>query len=181
MQDLLTNPKSAWWDDKLTPNITEGKDEVLRQALVQARLELTRELGKDPARWQWGKLHSLTLRHPVLGGDTVPAPVRWLFNEGPFDMPGSSSVVDANGWDAGVGYEVNWAPSMRMVVNLADLDASTWVNQTGVSGHPTDSHYGDQTDDWVAGRQRPWPFTEAAVRDTDPEVLTLRPEGAASG
>ena len=48
VQRLLTNPKSAWWDNKLTPNVTEGKDEVLRQALVEARLELTRELGKDP-------------------------------------------------------------------------------------------------------------------------------------
>jgi penicillin amidase len=180
VQNLLTNPKSAWWDNKLTPNITEGKDEVLRQALVAARLELTRELGKDPDEWQWGKLHRLTLEHAVLGGDSVPGPVRWLMNEGPFEMPGGSSIVNANGWNAGDGYEVDWAPSMRMVVDLSDLDASTWINQTGVSGHPADSHYADQVDDWVAGRQRPWPFTEAAVRETDPDVLTLRPEGSAA-
>jgi len=180
VQRLLTNPKSAWWDNKLTPNVTEGKDEVLRQALVEARLELTRELGKDPDRWQWGKLHRLTLQHSVLGGDTVPGAVRWLVNEGPYEMPGSSSVVNANGWNASEGYEVDWAPSMRMVVDLSDLDASTWINQTGVSGHPTDSHYSDQIADWVAGRQRPWPFTEAAVRETDPDVLTLRPEGSTS-
>jgi penicillin G amidase len=180
VQRLLSNPKSAWWDNKLTPNVAEGKDEVLRQALVEARLELTRELGKDPDRWQWGKLHRLTLQHSALGGDTVPGPVRWLVNEGPYDMPGSSSVVNANSWNAGEGYEVDSAPSMRMVVDLSDLDASTWINQTGVSGHPTDSHYSDQVADWVAGRQRPWPFTEAAVRETDPEVLTLRPEGSSS-
>ncbi|HYN68292.1 MAG TPA: penicillin acylase family protein [Ornithinibacter sp.] len=180
VQRLLTDPKSAWWDDKLTPNVTEGKDEVLRQALVEARLELTRELGKDPAKWQWGKLHRLTLEHPVLGGESVPGPVRWLVNDGPHDMPGGSSIVNANGWTASEGYEVDWAPSMRMVVDLADLDASTWINQTGVSGHPTDAHYTDQVEDWVAGRQRPWPFTEAAVRATDPDVLTLRPEGAGS-
>jgi penicillin amidase len=180
VENLLTNPKSAWWDNKLTSNITEGKDEVLRQALIAARLELTRELGKDPDKWQWGKLHRLTLEHPVLGGDSVPGPVRWLFNEGPFEMPGGSAVVNANGWNASSGYEVDWAPSMRMVVDLSDLDASTWINQTGVSGHPADSHYADQVDDWVAGRQRPWPFTEAAVRETDPDVLSLRPEGSAA-
>ena len=178
VQQLLANPKSAWWDDKLTPNVTEGKDEVLRQALVEARLELTRELGKDPAKWQWGKLHRLTLEHRVLGGESVPEPVRWLVNEGPHDMPGGSAIVNANGWDAGVGYQVDKGPSMRMVVDLANLDGSTWINQTGVSGHPTDARYTDQVDDWVAGRQRPWPFSEKAVRDTDPEVMTLRPEGA---
>lgn len=180
VQNLLKNPKSAWWDDKLTPNITEGKDEILRQALVQARLELTRELGKDPAKWQWGKLHRLTLQHSVLGGDTVPEPVRWLVNEGPHDMPGGSAIVNANGWNASAGYGVTRAPSMRMVVDLSNLDASTWINQTGVSGHPTDAYYSDQVEDWVAGRQRPWPFTEAAVRDTDPDVLTLRPEVSAA-
>jgi penicillin amidase len=180
VEQLLADPRSAWWDNKLTPNITEGKDEVLRQALVGARLELTRELGKDPDQWQWGKLHRLTLEHPVLGGEEVPGPVRWLVNEGPFDMPGGSAIVNANSWNASEGYEVTAAPAMRMVVDLADLDASTWVNQTGVSGHPMAEHYGDQLDDWVAGRQRAWPFSEAAVRETDPQILTLRPEEGAA-
>ncbi|NHA67623.1 penicillin acylase family protein [Phycicoccus flavus] len=177
---LLSDPESAWWDNKLTPNVTEGKDEILRQALVQARLELTRELGKDPEGWDWGRLHRVTLEHPVLGGETVPAPVRWLFNEGPYDMPGGSAIVNANGWDASEGYEVNWGPSMRMVVDLADLDASTWINQTGVSGHVSDDHYADQVADWVAGRQRPWPFSLEAVQATDPDVLTLRPDADGS-
>ncbi len=176
VQNLLADPESEWWDNKLTPNVTEGRDEILRQALVQARLELTKELGKDPQQWDWGKLHRITLQHKVLGGDSVPGPVRWLFNEGPYDMPGGSAIVNANGWDASQGYEVNWAPSMRMVVDLSDLDGSTWINQTGVSGHATDDHYGDQISDWVAGRQRPWPFTAQAVDGTDPEVLTLRPD-----
>ena len=178
VQNLLADPESEWWDNALTPNVTEGKDEILRQALVQARLELTRELGKDPSQWEWGKLHRLTLEHPVLGGEDVPDAVRWLFNEGPYEMPGSSAIVNANGWNAGEGYEVNWGPSMRMVVDLSDLDASTWINQTGVSGHATDPNYADQVEDWVAGVQRPWPFTEAAIRATEPEAFVLRREGA---
>jgi len=180
VQQLLANPKSAWWDDKLTPNVTEGRDEILRRALVEARLELTRELGKNPSGWQWGKLHRLELTHRVLGGESVPAPVRWLVNEGPFDMPGGSAIVNANAWDASQGYWVTAAPSMRMVVDLSDLDASTWINQTGVSGHPADAHYADQVDDWVEGRQRPWPFSEAAVRAVGPDVLTLKPEASAT-
>lgn len=181
VEKILADPKSGWWDNKLTPNITEGRDEILRQALVQARLELTKELGKDPAQWQWGKLHRLTLEHKVLGGEAVPGIVRWAFNEGPYDMPGGSAIVNANGWDTSAGYGVDWGPSMRMVVDLSNLDGSTWINQTGVSGHPFDDHYADQTEDWVAGIQRPWPFTEKAVRDTDPDVLTLRPENGGSG
>ncbi|MBM6402636.1 penicillin acylase family protein [Phycicoccus sp. CSK15P-2] len=176
VQNLLADPESDWWDNKLTPNVTEGKDEILRQALVQARLELTRELGKDPKSWEWGKLHRLTMEHKVFGDESVPGPVRWLFNEGPFDLPGGSAVVNANSWNAGEGYEVTSTPSMRMVVDLSDLDASTWINQTGVSGHATDEHWDDQTGDWIAGRQRPWPFSREAVESTDPDVMTLRPD-----
>ena len=169
MQRLLTNPKSAWWDNKLTPNVTEGKDEILRQALVEARLELTRELGKDPAKWQWGKLHRLNLEHPVLGGETVPGAGALARQRGPVRHARAArrSSTPTRGTPARATRSTA-APSMRMVVDLPTSTRSTWINQTGVSGHPTDDHYADQVDDWVAGRQRPWPFTEAAVRDDRP-------------
>ena len=173
---LLDNPKSAWWDNRQTAGITEGRDEILRQAQVEARLELTKRLGKDPDDWRWGALHTLELTHQVLGGDTVPSYVRAVFNRGGYEMPGGSSIVNANGWDASVGYDTNWAPSMRMVVDLGNLDRSTWINQTGASGHAFNGHYDDQTEDWVKGRQRPWPFSEKAVRDATDDELSLVPE-----
>jgi penicillin amidase len=175
---LLKSPRDQWWDDKLTAGVIEGRDEILRQAMVQARKDLTQQLGKAPVTWQWGRLHQLKLEHKVLGGDSVLAPVRAMFNRGPWQMPGGSSIVDANGWDAGEGYDVNWAPSMRMVVNLGDLDASRWVNQTGNSGHPYDDHYVDQTDAWVANETYPWPFSEKAVRATGGDELTLTPDAS---
>ena len=172
---LLANPKSAWWDNRQTAGITEGRDEILRQAQVEARLELTKRLGKDPDDWRWGSLHTLELTHQVLGGDTVPGIVRAIFNRGGFEMSGGSSIVNANGWDASVGYETSWAPSMRMVVDLGNLDRSTWINQTGASGHAFNGHYDDQTEDWVQGRQRTWPFSEKAVRDVTEDELSLVP------
>jgi len=69
----------------------------------------------------------------------------------------------------------------QMVVDLGNLDGSTWINSTGVSGHPADARYSDQVEDWVSGKQRPWPFSEDAVRAQDPDVLTLRPEGSTTG
>ncbi len=179
---LLDTPKSPWWDNKQTADVTEGKDEIIRQALVAARLELTKELGKDPNDWQWGKLHQLTLRHQVLGGEDLSGVsgtlLRWIFNKGGYEMPGGSSIVDANGWNASVDYSVDWAPSMRMVVDLSDLDASTWVNQTGASGHPMSAHYGDQIDAWVKGEQYPWPFTRSAVDEAATDTLTLVPSSS---
>ena len=73
------------------------------------------------------------------------------------------------------GYAVTWAPSMRMVVDLADLDASVWITQTGASGHPLSDHYTDQVADWAAGHNRPWPFTARAVAAATEDTLVLAP------
>ena len=175
VQGMLDRPRDSWWDNKGTAGVLEGRDEILRQAMVQARLELTKQLGKDPATWQWGRLHRLDLQHQVLGGDGVPGYVRMLFNRGPWDMPGGSSIVDANGWSAGDGYSVDWAPSMRMVVDLGNLDRSRWVNQTGASGHPFNSHYDDQVDAWAHNETFAWPFSDKAVQAAKKDELTLVP------
>jgi penicillin amidase len=175
---LLQNPHSAWWDDKRTAGVTEGEGEILRKALVDARLELTKELGKDPTEWQWGQLHQLTLKHQVLGGGDVPGFVSSMFNRGPIDLPGGSAIVDANGWNASEGFGVNWAPSMRMVVDLSNFDHSRWVNQTGESGHAFDAHYDDQIDAWANNEQFAWPFSRAAVVAAGGADLTLVPDSS---
>ena len=55
---------------------------------------------------------------------SVPAPVRSLVNLSPVEAGGGSDDVLATGWDASIGYEVTAVPSMRMVVDLGDLDAA---------------------------------------------------------
>src|SRR5690606_5880083 len=133
--NLLDRPEDGWWDDRRTAGVVETRDESLRQAMINARLALTRRNGQEASQWSWGDLHRVPMRHEVLGGDEIPGLVRWAFNDGPFPAPGGSALVNAFSWEAGSGYRVTAAPSMRMVVDLADLDASTWVNQTGNSGH----------------------------------------------
>jgi penicillin amidase len=143
--------------------------------MVAARVDLTRALGKDVSRWQWGRLHRLELRSPVLGGEGVPGPVRSLFNLGPYQVGGGSGAVDATAWNAGRGYEVTAGPSMRMVIDVGDFDRSTWVNLTGASGHPLDGHYDDQLGAWRDGRSFAWPFTEAATRRAADDEQRLVP------
>ncbi len=179
MITLLKDATNGWWDDRRTPGLVETRDEVLRRALVQARLDLAKHLGKDPVTWSWGELHTLTEKHQVLGGSTVPDIVRRIFNRGPVELGGGSSIVNANGWDVSSGnFDVNWAPSMRMVVNLGNLDASTWVTQTGTSGHPYSAHYVDQLDAWAAGETFPWPFSRGAVEQARQDELILSPQGS---
>ncbi|TWG77177.1 penicillin amidase [Cellulosimicrobium cellulans J34] len=173
---LLDDPTNPFWDDRQTVSVVETRDEVLTQALVSARLDLTVEQSKQPSDWAWGTLHVLALEHPILGGESIPGPVRNWVNPDPVRMPGGSSIVNATAWDAASGsFDVTAGPSMRMVVDLGDLDRSTWVTVTGTSGHPASKHYADQLKTWARGETFEWPFTTRAVADAGTDELTLVP------
>jgi penicillin amidase len=174
MRTLVEEPDNPWWDDVSTPGVNEDRDTILNVAVEDAFTELTERLGDDPAAWRWGALHTLELRNETFGMSGI-APIEWLFNRGRYELGGGEDVVDATGWDAREGYEVSWVPSMRMVIDLADLDASRYVNLTGTSGHAFHEHYDDQVPLWAAGESTAWPFSAGAVEAATVDVLTLTP------
>lgn len=172
---LLAQPNSKWWDKIGTPQL-ESRDDILREALVEARSEITQKMAREPANWQWGKLHKLTLTNQTLGTSGIGV-IERMFNRGPYELGGGTSLVDATSWDAAEGYAVTSTPSMRMVVDLADFDKSRWINLTGVSGHAFSSHYTDQTELWVRGETLPWAYTKGAVEESRKDLLTFtKPE-----
>lgn len=146
VRGLIDQPESLWWDDPKTP-VKETRDDIFKKAFGEAVAELTRLQGKDPAGWDWGKLHTITFRNKTLGESGV-APIESLFNRGPFPTAGGQSIVNATGWDTTQGYEVDWLPSMRMIVDLADLTRSLSVHTTGQSGHAYHPHYADMVEMW---------------------------------
>jgi penicillin amidase len=173
---LLKDPQDQWWDDRRTPGVIESRDEILRRALVSARLRLTSALGKDPDTWQWGQLHRLRLVEQPLGGSSLTKLLHPVLNRGPIELPGGPSIVNANAYDAASGtFDVTAAPSMRMVVDLSAFDRSTWVNQSGESGHPGHANYDDQLDAWASGRTFDWPFTRPAIERETSQTLTIDP------
>jgi penicillin amidase len=178
MTDLLARPEDQFWDD-LTTDDTERRDDIIRTALMDARDELTSLQSPNPDEWSWGGLHELELRSSTLGESGIGV-VERLFNRGGWEVGGGSAIVDATSWDAGEGYEVTAAPSMRMVVSLADLDDSRWINLTGVSGHAFNDHYTDQTDLWAQGETLPWSFSVDAVEKAGEDTLTLVPPESGS-
>ncbi|MET0998999.1 MAG: penicillin acylase family protein, partial [Marmoricola sp.] len=174
VSNLLRDPDNQWWDDAETEGVVEDRDLVLAQAMLDARDELTTKVALSPERWAWGRLHQLELENQSLGQSGI-GPVEVIFNRGPFEVGGGSASVDATNWNAAEGYAVTSAPSMRMVVDLADLDRSRWVNLTGASGHVASRHYRDQTPLWAEGRTLPWAFGRDAVEAAAEDTLVLQP------
>jgi penicillin amidase len=172
VEGLLDRPDDLWWDDLATDGVIEDRDDVLEAAQRAARDEVTRLTGLSSEDWEWGRLHRLELREQTLGESGI-GPVEWLVNRGDWRLGGGTAAVEATGWVASEGYAVQTAPSMRMVVSMADLDASRWVNLTGVSGHPASPHYVDQTDLWTRGETLPWLFSRERVEDAAEATLTL--------
>ena len=173
---LLKQPRNLWWDDVTTPEVTESRDDILRLAMTNARKEITSLMARDTDEWSWGRLHTVTLRNQTLGTSGIK-PVEALFNRGPYEVGGGPAVVNAMAYDTTEGYTVTSAPTMRMVVDLGDLDQSRWVNQSGVSGHAFHRNYADQTDLWA--RNETWPFvaSRTAVEARTEQRLELLPGG----
>lgn len=170
--DLLEQPDSGWWASPEENVVT--RDDALTLALSEAWTEAERLMGDNSDDWTWGELHTLTLRNGSFGESGI-APIEMLFNRGPYELAGGSSVVNAVGWYAPDGYAVDWVPSMRQVVDLADFDASRWINLTGASGHAYHANYVDQAQLWQKHETRAWAFTPDAVRTAARDTLTLVP------
>lgn len=172
LTDLLDEPDSHWWDDVTTPEI-ESRDDILRLAEQAATDDLVRHQNRNPAKWTWGHHHRLVLRHPLAPRGAWLAR-QLLVREG-WEVGGSETSVDATAYDARGDFTVTTAPSMRMVVSLADFEQSRWISMTGASGHAFSAHYADQTDLWARGESLPWRFSREAVEEAVEDRLTLRP------
>ncbi|UGY91897.1 penicillin acylase family protein [Streptomyces gobiensis] len=176
VRGLLKDPDSTWWQARgnLHNPKAENRDELLARAMKGAREELTTKLGKNIDTWSWGRMHRLMLRNSTLGTNG-PSLVQRMLNRGPWELGGGKDAVDASGWNAAGGYAVTWVPSMRMVVNLDDLDKSRWINLTGASGHAYHENYTDQTDQWSKGELLPWAYSRDAVDKSTNDTMALTP------
>ncbi|WUH93129.1 penicillin acylase family protein [Streptomyces sp. NBC_00433] len=182
MRNILPDSTNAWWTMSTTAFFgvdtnkahRSNRDQLLEQAMKDARYELTADLGKDINTWSWGRLHKLDLKNQTLGTDG-PGVIKWLLNRGPWQLSGGEAAVDATGWNAAGGYDVVWVPSMRMIVNLQDFDKSRWINLTGASGHAYNAHYTDQTDKWANNELLPWYFSDEQVDGAAKAKMALTP------
>ncbi len=170
---LVDEPEARWWDNPATQR-TETRDETLAAAAAAGVAELEERLGADPDDWAWGDLHTATFRNATLGESGVGA-IEARFNRGPYPVGGSTSIVNAVGWHAPAGYAVTWLPSLRMIVDLDDLDRSRGIHTTGQSGHAYHRNYTSMIEPWAAGEQRRMRWDLDALAAGAAATLRLEP------
>ncbi len=174
MRDLLGTHADPYWDDVSTAAV-EVRDDILLRSMEDAHAELS-SLFKSRDHWAWGVMHTAEFRNQTFGRSGI-GPIEWLFNRSaPLRVSGSDALVNSNGWNASVGYEIDWISSQRLVVDLADFDRSTFLHSTGQSGHAFHAHYRDMIEPWTDGVQAPMLWSRDAIVEAGVSTLVLRPE-----
>jgi penicillin amidase len=148
---------------------TAARDQLLQDTLKSAREKLTKLLGPDPSRWEWGKLHVVNFRHAL---DQKPG-AKELLDLGPFARPGDEYTVNATGM--GDSWEQLYGASYRQIIDLNDWDRARVINTPGQSGQPGSPHYSDLLSLWDAGRYFPLLYSRKAVEGETTNRLRLEP------
>jgi penicillin G amidase len=168
---VISDPRSPWFDDRSTPNRTETRDDIVKQAADDALDELRSRFG-DPATWRWDDAHAVVFSHPLSGGGRL---LDWFFSRGPVPVGGDSTTVNKTTVDLRRPYVTSEAASYRQILDVGAWDGSLGVNITGQSGHPRSPHYFDQNRLWRRGEYRALPFTREAVEAATVSRLALVP------
>jgi penicillin G amidase len=144
-------------------------DALAAKALAQAVAELSAKHGTDPSKWLWGVQHSAISRHNPLGN--VKPLAKYFDVQVPTGGDTYTVNVGANDFSKTEAPFANrHAASLRAIYDLADLDKSQFIYQTGQSGLVLSSRYRDMSADWAAVKYRNLSFTAPAV-----QTLSLEP------
>ncbi|HEX5003489.1 MAG TPA: penicillin acylase family protein [Bacteroidia bacterium] len=172
---LLSDSVSPWWDNVNTKNKIETRDDIIFAAFKRATSYLSKELDENPTNWSWGRMHSLTHKHPV---GTIK-PFDLLFNVGPFPVPGGIETINNSSFllTTGQQFQVKYGPAMRDLVDLSDPLHALTILPTGESGHVWSAHYNDQAADYIAGNYRTVLMKETEIKSGTNTLLTFKPSG----
>jgi len=163
------NENSVWWDDVTTKSKKETRAEILIKSFHESITALENQLGKDVNSWTWSKVHTLEHQHP-LGKVAV---LRGIFNVGPFNVPGSTEVINNlffDFTDSGE-YIVKGGPSTRRVIDFSDIENSESVLPTGQSGNPFSKHYNDQAEMYNTGKFRKMKLNKEEIVKTSTKLV----------
>jgi len=119
-------------------------------------------------------LHTITYPTNLLGEAGIPILTK-LVNIGPVEASGASFAINSTDWGFGDDFTIGSYPSMRMVIDLSNMDNSLSVLPSGQSGHVMSKYYDDQVDRWIENDMYKLHFTRKVVEQFQVNVMYLRP------
>jgi penicillin G amidase len=176
IQLLLKDSNSVWFDN-INTKAVETRDEIIRKSLTEAIEYLkTRFENQDINTWHWGVLHKIKFRHPLGMVEALDK----AFNIGPFEIGGDQTTPNNteyqfNDFLESGNFNTIVGPSMRFIINMADIEHSYTINTTGQSGQPIHTNYKDQSRMWLYGEYRTNSTNESEMLKKEYDLLILNP------
>jgi penicillin amidase len=166
--------KTPVWFDNIKTEKKETFEDILVESFQNSVTTLTEKLGKNPADWQWQKVHTLTLNHPMGKVKMLD----WLFglNSKTYGMPGGSHTVCPYSYSLNDPYQSDHGASQRHVFDIADWDRSETVIPTGISGIPGSPYYCNQTELYVNNRYHADYFSKEKIQESAVTKMKFLPE-----
>ena len=165
LASLLQQPENIWWDDARTPDIVEGRDEILVASLAAALDRAIEEHGVPAdGGWRWERIRHSNIYH-LLGLESLSL----------LDLPMQGGNETLNPSSGRGTFGASW----RMVVQLGPELEAWSVYPGGQSGNPVSSRYSDRIQKWVDGELDPaWlpRSSEELESSQTASLLILSPE-----
>ena len=129
-------------------------------------------MGDKVVDWKWGKLHTLTIYHPLGKSSSL---MGYFMNIGPFPMGGSFATVNPQPYRLSNPWEGSHGASLRYIIDFSNMKNSLRVIPTGISGNFMSPHYDDQTELWRTGKYRPFVLDRKSVEQDARYTLIMIP------
>jgi penicillin amidase len=167
----IVNKESLWWDNVKTKNLKETRSQILSQSFREAIKALEKQLGGSISSWTWNRVHTVEHQHPL----GKVAALRPLFNVGPFEVSGSTEVINNLFFDFtdNGNYAVKGGPSTRRIIDFSDIENSWSILPTGQSGNPMSKHYDDQAGLYNSGKFRKMKMNKKEIVRTSTKLVFI--------
>lgn len=150
----------------------EKLHDIVAATLVDAFADATSELGDDPAKWAWGKIHHTNFSHPlqhIAAGDLAEM---MRFPE--FPRGGGRHTTNSTRY-YNDKLEVDNGASYRQVIDVGNWDAARMTNAPGQSGDPRSPFYKNLLEGWAEDGSFPLIYTREKVEEHRALTITLNP------
>jgi penicillin amidase len=147
-------------------------DELLSESLEKALSDLRRRYGSD---WKWGEAHVARHRHRPFSRNA------WLARLFDISVPSGGDAYTVNAGrsdfnDDAEPYANRHAASYRAIYDLADPQASLFIQSGGQSGNPLSSHYRAFAKAWMRGEYVPMVTDRRRLEADGVHRLVLNPQ-----
>lgn len=160
-----------------THSFTDDGHTLMRETREDLAARAMRHALSEPWTRPLGAMQTLTVRHPLA---QVAALDRFLrLTRGPFPIGGDDATLNASFtvFDTTTRtLAVTTGPSMRYVLDWADVDGFTLSRHLGQSGNPFSPHFDDFLAPHLAGEPWPMPITRERVLARTVSTLRLMPQ-----